>query len=206
MRDWGKEKYIRKERIKVDGGRRRPDWAGLGVEWSGLVIGGGQIGDRWWRLDRPVRWRAWWSTDCGQLSRSVSSLGLWATRSMVRSRGGSNGGGWVVGYRSVTCSWRFSHGWSKEKRENEGGREEGRWTQFARQTPNGGQSLHGRRRTVDGACTATKACTVVRFLWCSLSLSLSLAHFLYSLFLLFLSLSLFWCLWVQKSFEGKTKA
>ena len=28
-----------------DGGQRRPDWMGLGVEWSGLVVGGSQIGD-----------------------------------------------------------------------------------------------------------------------------------------------------------------
>ena len=29
----------------MDGGRRRPDRVGLGVEWSGLVVGGGQIDD-----------------------------------------------------------------------------------------------------------------------------------------------------------------
>ena len=29
----------------MDGGRRRPDQVGLGVEWSGLVVSGGQIGD-----------------------------------------------------------------------------------------------------------------------------------------------------------------
>ena len=78
--------------IRVNGGQRGPDRVGLGVEWSGLVIGGGQIGNRWWRPDR--------------LSRSVSSLGLWAMRSMVRSRGGNDGrfGWWVVGCRSVTCN------------------------------------------------------------------------------------------------------
>ena len=27
----------------MDGGWRRPDRVGLGVEWSGLVVGGGQI-------------------------------------------------------------------------------------------------------------------------------------------------------------------
>ena len=32
-------------RIGVDGGRRRPDRVGLGVEWSGLVVSGSQIGD-----------------------------------------------------------------------------------------------------------------------------------------------------------------
>ena len=55
---------------------------GGGVEWAG---------DRW----RP-----------DQLSRSISSLGLWAMRSVVRSRGGNDGrnGWWVVGCRSVTCS------------------------------------------------------------------------------------------------------
>ena len=29
----------------MDGGRRRLDRVGLGVEWSGLVVGGGQIGN-----------------------------------------------------------------------------------------------------------------------------------------------------------------
>ena len=29
----------------MDGGRRQPDRVGLGVEWSGLVVGGGQIGN-----------------------------------------------------------------------------------------------------------------------------------------------------------------
>ena len=44
------------------------------MEWSGLVIIGGQIGDQWWWPDRPVRWRAWWSTACGRLSRSELNL------------------------------------------------------------------------------------------------------------------------------------
>ena len=34
-----------KREIGVDGGRRRPDWVGLGVEWSGLVVNGDQIDD-----------------------------------------------------------------------------------------------------------------------------------------------------------------
>ena len=38
-REWGKE------RIGVNGGQRRPDQVGLGVEWSGLVVGDGQISD-----------------------------------------------------------------------------------------------------------------------------------------------------------------
>ena len=29
----------------MDGGRRRLDRVGLGVEWSGLVVSGGQIGN-----------------------------------------------------------------------------------------------------------------------------------------------------------------
>ena len=29
----------------MDGGWRRPDQVGLGVEWSGLMVSGGQIGD-----------------------------------------------------------------------------------------------------------------------------------------------------------------
>ena len=49
------------------------------VEWAG---------DQW----RPDR-----------LLRSVSSLGLWVTRSMVLSKGSSDCEG-VVGCRSVTCS------------------------------------------------------------------------------------------------------
>ena len=87
-----KERERGKERIGVNGGRRWLDRVGLGVKWSGLVIGGGQISYRWW-------WPDW-------LLRSVSSLGLWATRLVVRSRGGNdNGSGWwVVSYRSVTCS------------------------------------------------------------------------------------------------------
>ena len=39
---------------------------GGGVEWAG-----GR-----WRPDRPVRWRAWWSTTYGQLSRSELNLYL----------------------------------------------------------------------------------------------------------------------------------
>ena len=92
---------------------------------------GGFGGEVEWASDR-------WRPD--RLSRSVSSLGLWVTRLMVRSKGSSDCEG-VVGCRSVTCSWRFDHGWSVEKRENEGGREEGWWTQLAWR--DGGQSLHG---------------------------------------------------------------
>ena len=87
-----KERERGEERIGVNGGRRWLDQVGLGVKWSGLVIGGGQISYRWW-------WPDW-------LLRSVSSLGLWATRLVVRSRGGNDSGSgwWVVSYRSVTCS------------------------------------------------------------------------------------------------------
>ena len=34
-----------KREIRVDGGRRQPEWVGLGVEWSGLVVGDCQIND-----------------------------------------------------------------------------------------------------------------------------------------------------------------
>ena len=34
-----------RERSEFRGGRQWPDRVGLGVEWNGLVIGGGQIGD-----------------------------------------------------------------------------------------------------------------------------------------------------------------
>ena len=44
------------------------------MEWSGLVVGGGQISDQWWRPDRPVHWRDWWSIAYGQLSRSELNL------------------------------------------------------------------------------------------------------------------------------------
>ena len=74
--------------------------------------------------------------------------------------------GWVVGCRSVTCSWRFGLGWSEGNRKNERWREEGRWTQLARRTMDGGRSLHGTgRQMMDGVCMATKA---------------SMADFLYS--------------------------
>ena len=32
-----------RERLEFCGGRQQPDRVGLGVEWSGLVVGGGQI-------------------------------------------------------------------------------------------------------------------------------------------------------------------
>ena len=41
----GKIDILGKREIRVDGGRRRPNRVGFGVEWSGLVVGGGQIGD-----------------------------------------------------------------------------------------------------------------------------------------------------------------
>ena len=47
---------------------------GLGVKWSGLVVDGDQIGDRWWRPDQPVWWSAWWSTAYDQLSRFELNL------------------------------------------------------------------------------------------------------------------------------------
>ena len=34
-----------KREIGVDGGWRRPDQVGLGMEWSGLVVGDSQIND-----------------------------------------------------------------------------------------------------------------------------------------------------------------
>ena len=34
-----------KERLEFRGGRRQPDQVGLGVEWSGLMVGSGQIGN-----------------------------------------------------------------------------------------------------------------------------------------------------------------
>ena len=34
-----------KERSEFRGGRRQPDPVGLGVEWSGLMVGSGQIGN-----------------------------------------------------------------------------------------------------------------------------------------------------------------
>ena len=82
--------------------------------------------------------------------------------------------GWVVGCRSMTCSWRFGLGWSEGKRKNERWREEGRWMQLARRTTDGGRSLHGTgHQMMDGVCMATKASVAVQFLWCSLSLSSS---------------------------------
>ena len=108
---------------------------------------------------------------------------------MVRSRGGSNGGGWVVGYRSVTCSWRFSHGWSKEKRENKGGRggtvdtictaDARWWTKLAWQTADGGQSLHGDQSLHGGpiplvlSLSLCSSLSLLSLLALSLSLSLS---------------------------------
>ena len=47
-----REREIDWEREDWGGWRRqRPNQVGLGVEWSGLVVDGNQIGDRWWRLD-----------------------------------------------------------------------------------------------------------------------------------------------------------
>ena len=47
--------------------------------------------------------------------------------------------------------------------------------QLARRTTDGGRSLHGTgQQMMDGVCMATKASVAVQFLWCSLSLSLSL--------------------------------
>ena len=54
-----REREIYQEREDQSGWRTAAArLGGFRVEWSGLVIGGGQIGDRWWRLDWPVRWRA----------------------------------------------------------------------------------------------------------------------------------------------------
>ena len=95
---------------------------------------------------------------------TVSSLGLGATRSVVRYRGDRDGkGGWWVVDRWHVVKDSALVG----QRERERMREE--------EKRDGGCSLHDGRQMVDGACTSTKACTAVRFLWCSLSLSLSLS-------------------------------
>ena len=89
-----------KREIRVDGGRRRPDRVGLAVEWSGLVVGGGQIGNveqereqdqcvenelslgwvenkidfGWWQSG----WQRWWASsgdyDGDSLSLSLSTF------------------------------------------------------------------------------------------------------------------------------------
>ena len=54
-----------KREIGVDGGWRRPDRVGLGVEWSGLVVSDGQIsdveqeGEEELRKKREKRGRRW---------------------------------------------------------------------------------------------------------------------------------------------------
>ena len=50
-----REREIDREREDQSGWRRqRPDQVGLGVEWSGLVVNGDQIDDRWWWPDQSV--------------------------------------------------------------------------------------------------------------------------------------------------------
>ena len=50
-----REREIDREREDRSGWRRQwPDQVGLGVEWSGLVVNGDQIDDRWWRPDQSV--------------------------------------------------------------------------------------------------------------------------------------------------------
>ena len=103
-KEWEIEGQRYWERENRSGWRwQRSDRVGLGVEWSGLVVGGGQIGDRWWRL---VRWRAWWSTAYGWLSRS-ELVSAWLAIGKVDRwwmRGGL-GSGWT----GVCGSWVF--GW-----------------------------------------------------------------------------------------------
>ena len=50
----------------MDAAVARSGGFGGGVEWTGSR----------WRPDRPVRWRAWWSSACGRLSRSELN-GAW---------------------------------------------------------------------------------------------------------------------------------
>ena len=62
-----------------------------GVEWAG-----GR-----WRQDQPMRWRAWWSTAYGQLSRS--ELNLYSLVHGWRSER------WVLG----VCGLVMREGWAK---------------------------------------------------------------------------------------------
>ena len=73
VRGGRKSERLRERENRSGWRRRRLDRVGLGVEWNGLVVGGGQIRDRWWW---PVCWRAWWSIACSRLSRS-ELVGAW---------------------------------------------------------------------------------------------------------------------------------
>ena len=97
-----RERVIDREREDRSGWRwRQPKQVGLGVEWNGLVVGGSQIGNRWWQPDRLMRWRARWSTACGRLSRS--ELNLYSSMHGWRSER------WVLGvYGSV-----MREGWGR---------------------------------------------------------------------------------------------
>ena len=50
---------------------------GLGVEWSGLVIGGGQIGDQWW-------WPDWRSVVAARSASALESLVEHSLRLIVK--------------------------------------------------------------------------------------------------------------------------
>ena len=66
-----REREIDREREDWSGWRQQQlDQVGLGEQWSGLVVDGNQIDDRWWRPDQPV----WWSIACDQLLRSELNL------------------------------------------------------------------------------------------------------------------------------------
>lgn len=106
----GGRKIDRLREREIDRERERSEWMEdgggqigwvLGVEWSGLVIGGGQIGDRWWRPVRLGRWRAWWSMACGRLSRLVLNL-----YSLVH---GWRSVRWVLG----VCGLVMREGWAE---------------------------------------------------------------------------------------------
>ena len=133
-----REREIDREREDWSGWRQqRLDQVGLGEEWSGLVVDGNQIGDRWWRLDQPVWWRARWSIACDQLSRSELNLyssmhGWWLEMwvlgvcgSVMRRVGLRSSsvwclwgvGWWSVTARSATLSKREKKSWGRKKKK-----------------------------------------------------------------------------------------
>ena len=100
------------------GERRKKEWeieGKRGSEWMeaaaarsggfgggvGLVVRVGQISDWWWRPNRPVHWRAWWSTACGRLSRLELNLYL--------SVHGWRSERWVLG----VCGSLMREGWAE---------------------------------------------------------------------------------------------
>ena len=52
----GKRDRLGKRGIGVDGGRRQLNQVSLGVEWSGLVVGGSQISDVKQERERDQSW------------------------------------------------------------------------------------------------------------------------------------------------------